>query len=293
MRKHPGRLALRTWALPALLALVAALSILIWRRSQRPHVTTAPFTYNGINGSLRFQALVQGRPCLLEFDTLAMKTVVARSLYERLNKAESGIDTLSPSADFALEGYHAHLFYDEAEESAFPTRVEGMLGIDMFAPSPGFEGRNVRRGARITLDFKAGLARIEDGPSLEPLRLPKGTVQTALLRDSADGPYYVIVPLNGGGSYRFALGVGEPNVILPTGSVRFISHDATHYVDAVGGVPVTLTFSGQDETVQAIALHRPVPSGVLGMSLLANYRVVLDFRNNLLYLEPPDSPSDF
>ena len=292
MRKHSGRLALRTWALPATLALVAALSILMWRRYHRPHVTTAPFTYNAIDGSLRFQALVQGQPHLLEFDTRAMKTVLVRPLYERLNKAESGIDTLSPSADFALEGYHAHLFYDESEESAFPTRVEGMLGLDMFAPSPGFEGRNVRRGARVTLDFKAGLARIEDGPSLEPLHFPKGTVQTPLLRDGADGAYYVVLSLNDGVRYRFALGVGERNVILPTGSVLFVSPDATHYVNAVGGVPVTLTFGGEDKTVLAVALQSPLPSGVLGMSLLANYRVVLDFRNNRLSLEPPDSPSD-
>lgn len=256
------------------------------------HVTILPFTYNVPQGSVRFRVDVEGQPRLMQFDTLQMQTALGRRLYRQLTQEQLGMDHLRPSADFAVGNHRAHLFYNEIEEEALLPHTEGIVSCDLFAPDAGFEGRNGRPGARVTLDFKTQRLKLEDGPTLEPLSLPKGTLQAPLLR-KGDGPYYLLLPLNNGDGARFALGIGCKEVLLPTGAVLFPASTGTDYVNATGMVPVTLTLGGRDLTALAMALPHSQTFGVLGMSLLANYRVVLDFRSSRLYLEPLNSPSDF
>ena len=290
---QPGwKQTLRTRPARILLLVSALLIVLTWHLLNPPTSSVIPFTYDTSQGSVRFETMVAGKMHPMEFDTLVTKTELGRRLYKQLLQEEMGIDKLSPSAEFVLGSYRTQLFYDQIDESALDPHSEGALGIDLFAPSRGFQGEYVRRGVRLTLDFKTNLCLLEDGPKLEPLHLPPGTVQAPLLRDG-DGPYYLVLPLNNGASYRFDLGIGSRDVILPKGSVLFPARQGLSYVDAVGIVPVTLAMSGQDLTAQAVALPDSPETGVLGMSLLANYRVVLDFRNRRLYLEPANSPSEF
>lgn len=293
MRQPAWKQTLRTRPVRKwLLAITALAAALAWRLLSPFHVSVLPFTYSAVQGSVRIRTQVEGQTRPLEFDTLAAQTTLGRRLYEQLVQEQRGIDRISPSADFGLGGCHSQLFYEEIGDAELHPHTDGILGIDLFTPSRGFDGQNVRLGARLTLDFKENLLKLEDGPALEPLHLPPGTVQAPLLRDGA-GPFYLLLPLNDGASYRFLLGIGTRDVILPTGAVLFPAPQGTGYVDARGMVPVTLTMSGQDLTVQAMALPRFTPTGILGMNLLANYRVILDFRNRRLYLEPTNSPSDF
>ncbi|MCW3097082.1 MAG: hypothetical protein JWL77_2700 [Chthonomonadaceae bacterium] len=276
----------------SLFAASALFALLLWRTVFPSHVTTMPFFYSADQGSLRFRTQIAGQPHPLEFDTLMTKTALGSGVYRQLSHQEVGIDQLNPAADFALGSYRARLFYAEIAETELRPYTDGALGLDMFVPSSGFEGENRRPGARLTLDFKASLMHIEDGPELAPLHLPEGTAEAPLLRD-ADGRYYLLLPLNDGASYRFALGIGTRDVQLPTGSVHVLSRDGTGYANPIGIVPITLTFGAQDLSVQAVGLRETQTTGVLGMSLLSQYRVVLDFRNRRLYLEPANSPSDF
>jgi hypothetical protein len=270
----------------------ALLALLLWRYVFPSHVTTMPFFYSADQGSLRFRTQIAGQPHPLEFDTLMTQTALGSGVYRQLSHEEVGIDRLNPAADFALGNYRARLFYAEIAETELHPYTEGVLGLDMFAPSPGFDGQNSRPGARLTFDFKESLMHIEDGPELAPLHLPEGTVEAPLLRDP-DGRYYLLLPLNDGASYRFALGIGSRDVQIPTGSVHVLAREGNGYANPVGIVPVTLTFGDQDLSVQAVGLHETQTTGVLGMSLLAQYRVVLDFRNRRLYLEPANSRFDF
>ena len=292
MRKPEWRKTIRKRPVRLFLVLAAAfLAVLAWRRLSPSHVTILPFTYSAVQGSIRLRVRVAEQPHTLELNTLWTQTALGRRLYQQLSQEEVGMDRPSPATDFAVGNVRSQLFYAEVEETALHPYTEGIVGCDLFAPSPGFEGRNVRPGARITLDFKTNRLKLEDSAELEPLTLPKGTLQAPLLRDG-DGPYYLLLPLNNGASYRFALGIGSRDVLLPTGAVLFPDPEGRGYVNAAGMVPVTLTVGGQDVTVLAIALPGAQTTGVLGMNLLANYRVVIDFRNRRLYLEPPDSRSD-
>jgi hypothetical protein len=284
MRRRRARGALVVACL--LLPLVVWWLLASWERA------TLPFSYNVAQGSVRFETQIQGKPRLLEFNSLLTKTVLSRRLSQQLVQAEKGIDRVSPSAEFAIGSVRTHLFYTEAPETELRPNSDGVLGLDMFAPSPGFEGQNRRLGMRLTLDFKANRFKLEDGPQLEPLRPPTGTLQTALHREG-DGPYYVLLPLNNGAVCRFVLAIGSRDVLLPTGAVLFAAPRGRGYVDALGIVPITLTFDGHDLSTMAIAPPDQQPTGVLGMSLLADYRVILDFRNSRLYLEPANSRSDF
>ena len=266
----------------------ALLAILAWRFLHPPRTAVLPFRYNAVQGSIRFRVGGAEHTQMFELNTLLTKTAIGRRLYHELVQEETGLDRLNPSTDFALASYRIHLFYEEIEEAELHPHTAGLIGVDLFAPYPGFEGQNRRMGARITLDFKKNLLKIEDGPTLEPLKLPEGTLQTPLFRDDV-GRYYVLLPLNYGASCRFVLGIGVRDVSLPTGAVVFPAPTGAGYVDAAGVVPITLTLSGQDVTVLATALPGPQTIGVLGMTLLANYRVVVDFRNPRLYLEPANS----
>ena len=269
----------------------ALLAILAWHLLHPSHTAALPFTYDPVQGSVRFRVGVAERTQMFELNTFLTKTAIGRRLYHDLVQEETGLDQLNPSTNFALASYRIHLFYEEIEEAELHPHTAGLMGFDLFAPYPGFEGQNSRRGARITLDFKTHLLKIEDGPTLEPLKLPEGTLQAPMLRDEA-GRYYVLLPLNYGASCRFVLGIGVRDVSLPTGAVLFPAPAGTGYVDAVGVVPITLTLSGQEVTVLATALPGPQMTGVLGMTLLANYRVIVDFRNPRLYLEPANSSAD-
>ena len=264
----------------------------LWRLFSPGNVTLVPFSYSTAQGSLKFRTLVAEQPHPLEFNTLLTKPLLGDGLYQRLTREEVGIDQLSPAADFALGHYRTHLFYGEVAEADLHPDIDGILGLDLFTPSPGFDGRNGRPGARLTIDFKTKLVKVEDGAEFAPLHLPPGTVQAPLLRDD-DGHYSLLLPLNDGVSYRFTLGIGYRDVLLPTGAVLFLNREGTGYVNATGLVPVTLSMSGQDLSVQAIALPEYRPTGILGMSLLSNYRVIVDFRNSRLYLEPANSRIDF
>ncbi len=273
---------------PVLVFLLVAFALvggLVWHLLVRPHVVVLPFAYSAAQGSIRFRVQVADQSHLVEFDTVLPKTTLGHRLYHQLTHDEIGLDQMNPSAEFALGSFRYRLSYHQIEETDLHPHTDGIVGCDLFAPSPGFDGTADRQGARITLDFKAHLLTLEDGPILGPLHLPKGTLQTPLLRDG-DGVYYVLLPLNNGASYRFALGIGTRDVVLPAGSVLFPSSSGQGYVNAAGVVPVTLTVRGQDLTVLAVALPGNNATGVLGMSLLANYRVIIDFRSLRLYLEP-------
>jgi len=288
MRKPRWKQMLMRRSARILLLSFCLLTPVVWRLLSPSHVATLPFSYSAAQGSIQFRALVAEHPHPLEFNTLLTKPLLGNGLYQRLSHAEVGIDRLNPAADFALGNYHAHLFYEEVAEAELHPHTDGVLGLDLFTPSPGFDGQNRRPGARITIDFKTKLMTVEDGAEFAPLHLPPGTVQAPLLRDD-DGRYSLLLPLNNGVSYRFILGIGYREVLLPTGAVLFPNREGTGYVNATGLVPVTLSMSGQDLSVQAIALPEYRPTGILGMSLLANYRVVVDFRNDRLYLEPANS----
>jgi len=292
MRKPQWKQMLMRRSARILLLSVCLLTPVLWRFLAPDHVTTLPFTYSSDQGSIQFRTLIAGQQHPLEFNTLLTKPLLGSRLYQQLSHAEVGIDRLNPAADFALGSYHAHLVYGEIAEAELHPHMEGILGLDLFTPSPGFDGQNRRPGARITIDFKTKLMTVEDGAEFAPLNLPPGTVQAPLLRDD-DGRYSLLLPLNNGASYRFTLGIGYREVLLPAGAVLFPNREGTGYVNATGLVPVTLSMSGQDLSVQAIALPEYRPTGILGMSLLANYRVVVDFRNNRLYLEPANSRIDF
>ena len=264
----------------------------LWRLLSPGSVILLPFSYSAAQGSLKFRTLVAEQPHPLEFNTLLTKPLLGNGLYQRLSREEVGLDRLNPAADFALGNYRTHLFYGEVAEAELHPDVDGILGLDLFTPSPGFDGQNGRPGARLTIDFKTKLVKVEYGAEFAPLHLPPGTVQAPLLRDD-DGHYSLLLPLNDGVSYRFILGIGYRDVLLPTGAVLFPASDGSGYVNATGLVPVTLSMSGQDLSVQAIALPEYRTTGILGMSLLSNYRVIVDFRNNRLYLEPANSRADF
>ena len=292
MGKPQWKQMLKRRSVRILLLSVCLLVPILWRLLTPANVTILPFTYNAAQGSLRFRTLIAGHSHPLEFNTLLTKPLLGNRLYQQSSHEAVGIDRLNPMADFALGSYRTHLFYEEVAEAELHPHTDGILGLNLFTPSPGFDGQNSRPGARVTIDFETKLLKVEDGTDFAPLHLPPGTVQAPLLRDG-NGIYSLLLPLNNGMSYRFTLGIGYRDVLLPTGAVLFPASDGSSYVNAAGLVPVTLSMSGQDLSVQAIALPEYRSTGILGMSLLVNYRVILDFRNRRLYLEPANSRNDF
>lgn len=267
------------------------LILLAWGLFFTPHTATMPFTYNPEQGSLRLLTKIAGQPHALAFNSLLPKTVVSQRLYQQLSQQAKGLDRTNPSAEITLGSYRSRIFYESINEAELRPHIDGVLGIDPFVPDASFESHDRHLGARLTLDFKANLMKVEDGKTLKPLNLPKGTLQTPLMRDG-DGPYYMLLPLNNGITYPFALGIGCRDVVIPSGSVLFPNLEGTGYVNASGVVPVTVTLDGHDLSVQAVAMPGIQAVGVFGMSLLSNYRVIIDFRNKRLYLEPADSSSD-
>lgn len=244
-----------------------------------------PFTYTYAQGSVRFKATIKGRERTVELNTLLTKTVLRTSVSRTIIRDQRGVDKLNPVAEFKTGNYHRTLFYQTVDDSILRPQVDCILADDFFSPSKGFEGKGAATGARLTIDFDAGRVYIEDKPELNNYRPPKGTLQVPLFR-STEGLYYMVLPVNSGASYRFVLGLGVRDVLLPSGAVQFIAPDAQGYASAIGIVPVTLNFNGTDIPAQAVALPGMQPVGVFGTSLLANYKVVIDFRHLRLYLEP-------
>lgn len=273
-----------------LLLISTLIALLLWMLFAPRHAATLPMTYTATQGSVGIPIQINGQMRSIEFNSLLTRSVLNPSLHAQLAQGKSGVESVVPSAEVALGSYHTKVSWSEVAETELHPSAEGILGLEPFVPSAGLDGKDHRLGGRLTLDFKANRFYIEDGAHLPLMVLPKGTLQAPLQRDE-DGTYYLVLSLNDGPSYRFLLGIGCRDVLLPTGAVLFPNREGNAYVNAVGVVPVTLTVDGKDLTVQAAALPGIQTTGILGMSLLANFRVVVDFRNDRLYLEPADSRS--
>ncbi len=257
----------------------------IWNRSKAESIAC---TFHPEQGTVRFNLQINGQTKAVEFNMLEVKTLLSAPLYRSLVHNQIGLDQLSPSAEFQIGKYRHRLFYEPINASLLHPHTEGIITNDLFAPSPGTDGREAKRGTRLTLDFQNGLLQIEENPPDTAFRVPKGTLKLPLFR-SAEGLYYVSLPVNDGTLYPFLLGLGTKNVFLPSGAVQFIDREASGYVPASGVVPITLLCDGIEVPVEAIALPGTHPAGIIGTEILARYLVVIDYRHNFLYLEPREN----
>src|SRR5262249_39668816 len=141
----------------------------------------------------------------------------------------------------------------------------------------------------IVLDFVSKQMTVDFRPRRSKYKPPAGTLSLPLRREGI-GSYFVTLFLEDRGPTEFLLATGSEVVYLSPDTIKSLGltkkdqvNDAYYPVYfQIGAREVGTWALVNDETY----LKQTHPTNLLGLEFLARFRVVLDYRDKMLYLEP-------
>jgi hypothetical protein len=172
-----------------------------------------------------------------------------------------------------------HSFGSWIRGSAVSKPWDGVLGNDILARF------KASRGTLLCLDILHRKLVISFAPGSGRYRPRRGAIEARLIRDHVNGFYTVRAKVNAGPLRSFVVDTATPfgvsiraaDLIKATGALRA----------GAGDIPVKLRLGGKRIDSEACTLGaRSEIFGCIGTPVLAKFYVVMDFRNNTLYLEP-------
>ena len=256
------------------------------------YVTVVPFEYNPkVAQGIVLKSTVQGKELRLllrfEYDDSYINTSLEKELVGA-GAEKRGTDRLA--ATTSLGNYQRKQFYGLMDMSISPvaraTTADGRLGGKFFTASSSFETDEPKLAPRLTFDFVAKTLKIDRRPHRPRLVPPQGTLQAPITLREGEENYYVTLSVNGAPPVHLRLDMDEYMLV------------SSFAKPPSPTLPITLQFGKQQVNVQNLKAvvwkHYPyavedLPDGHLGLLLFSQYRIVLDYEEKMLYLEPPNS----
>jgi hypothetical protein len=245
--------------------LLALFLLAAWKVANWYFITTVPFTYLSSlperGNHILIEAEIDGvnRKCAL--DTGASRSWLSSDITDGLN--QRGLFPTDGTSAYKLSTVVGGLHGEEF----FYTDNTNMLGY-AFGPIKCCLGRPYLNTHRLTIDFKTRMLTIDTRPYRRTYTPGQGAL-CLRLHPKFDREA-VLLPLSQNEAVEFMLDTGSPNVILATEqqAERWRRSDYCR--------------SG----VRAFLYKQPGHS-LLGLSFLSRYKVTIDYRDRMLYLEPP------
>jgi hypothetical protein len=271
------------------------------------HITTVPFKFNpNLPYPLVVETRIDDQPASLALDFHYDESDFVQSLRQRL-----GITTQHSIADVQIGRYHCQPQIEaEFDTPIYPSvqsGISGRLGSDFFAAHK----------VRLTLDFVARTLTIDDWSDRARLIPPPGTIQVPLHHYYPISDWFVNATLkvgNQSGQAGMNLDTEDNKVWVDDSFVRLMianqktstthftsqkqkEHVLEAFVYGVHRLPIPAQwYQGRPVALQlgtssiaTKAYVQSVPLCSIGLSVLSQFRVVLDYRDRMLYLEPPNS----
>jgi len=155
-------------------------------------------------------------------------------------------------------------------------KCDAIIGCEFFDDTSG------NPGVRLLLDFKSKRLLPDACPSRPRVEPPPGTIALPMHKDTVRG--WSISVLVNGEPVDFILSTADDSVFIPLLPTVFDTSKGIKGTKQM--VPITLQLGAQ--SVKVTATFEPdLGNPILGLSLLSRYRVVIDYRDKILYLEPP------
>lgn len=240
-------------------------------------------------------------------DTGAGTSLLSPELARSLNIQSTGskrghtaggpVDVLLASADSFRVG--------EAQREDIDVAIMdlGQIGRTVGAKLDGDLGYNFLKHFRLTFDYRASELRLEDPKRLEHFDPPLAEVAMRLAHSSK--PLILIpVHVNGRGPFQFAIDTGTSTSAVSADLARELGLQAAPVGAATtGGAPISLTAARLESLRVSAAEVRDIDviigdflamlskaaeaklDGIVGYNFLRNYKVVIDYPNELFRLE--------
>jgi hypothetical protein len=255
------------------------------------YTTSVPFEYNPpLIFAILVKPMVQGKQMRFTFMTGAGESYISSEAVDALKAAgaEGGFSSLT--ADTSLGGYCHRQRYKVIEPRFLPPvagrPVDGMLGGNFITSTGSLEDSD-RKPPLLQFDFKEKILTIDWHPQRSPLNLPAGTIRLPMHQDY-DGDYSVSLRVNGRKDENFMLDESSPvGLIVPWSLLPGQTGKGLKIAQRWTAFPVSLNIGGRVLKVRAWVSPDDPEAVRLGPSLLARYRVTIDYAESVLYLSPP------
>jgi hypothetical protein len=260
-------------------------------------ITTIPFTLATTKEGwkrIRFPVRIKGRELTLFLDTGRGQTEIKESIWKDLAYGEviQLHNDKSFKTEISVPGFHRESYVHDLSRRIEAMGEVGLVGNDLFQPATDVGPTGPSSGCRLTLDFNHSLMTIDSRPWRGIYHPAEGSLSLPLTIDDSDKSsnfvYTTPISINGLAPFPFAIDTGTSiDMILPEALVQRISGQKDIRPFAKTPLDVTATCENAKWHLKAYVYNLWKQMGVLGLPVLMKYHVVLDYRDMMLYLEPP------
>jgi hypothetical protein len=274
-----------------ILAYVSYLMVQWWT------ITTIPFTLATTKEGwkrIRFPVKIKGRELTLFLDTGRGQTEIKESIWKDLAYGEviQLLNDKSFKTEISVLGFHRESYVHDLSRRIEAMGEVGLVGNDLFQPATEVGPTGPSSGCRLTLDFKRSLMTIDSRPWRGIYHPTEGSLSLPLTIDDSDKSanltYTAPLSVNGLPSFRFGIDTGSPiDVVLPEAIMQRISGHKDVLQFTKNPLNVTVSCGKTKWALKAYPQNAWKEMGILGLPVLMKYHVVWDYRDKMLYLEPP------
>jgi hypothetical protein len=237
---------------------------------------------------------IKGRDVPLFLDTGRGQTEIKDSVWNQLARGE--VIQLSMDRSFltelSLPGFHREIYIHTTSMDLEQTEQLGVVGTDIFHPAQEVGPDGPSAGCRMTLNFRSSLLTIDTRPWRSVYRPAEGSIVFKLTPEepnhSKNYVYTVLLSVNGLPPLPFGVDTGSPgDLTVPIAMMQKLSGKKDVKEFEQTPLRVNVRYGEVHWQSDADPWDRRRTMGLLGLKFLMKYHVVLDYRDMMLYLEPP------